>query len=1027
MASLDLLGALFAIAISGLLNIWFFTKKAHKSSAFEIQTTKPVSLPAGWWSSAERFQAERRAIFSQSWICISHRGRFKKPGDYIVYEVAGFRVLMILGKDKVVRSFHNVCRHRAFPVARKDSGTATILGCRYHGWSYDYTGRLIKAPYFDNKPGFDKSINGLFEINTKEDKNGFLYINTTTDPNNARSIPSEGIVGGKLINVKPDLTYETGNEFEPPTTISPVTVITRFFRTFFDTSEARMNMFPLTVVHAPSGSNIWYQITYNPVSAAKTSVRCDVYSTRGSENSQIDKAIRENLEHEVMQRIRSLEAEQKKATTFYDAVSTSHYQDKIASVVEAHVKQERLRGCEIRPAEVKAQPTDDITARAESPKQTKVSHRKSREGCRQCKALRTKCDEKKPSCTRCETRRVVCSGYSTNIRWSYKHELEQQRSKSSQGIAPVVGPTIHNNLQSPGLEFGSGASALQTGVSSTDGHRGRHEFPTTFVSNDNSTGPLLTPWDESHHLGSHSFDDNSIFYNLEDAALNGLFLQSEGADWLNIPLQDRVEELPRDLSPIPISDDTPDILRDRPSNGNRGEDRSQGQIISIPESSRSREIRDVSSSLSTYFFQDVLPRYCTWDSNSNIIRIITQAMWQSSGALHHTIQSMAASCLSNEIPYLSKIAAQERILALECVQKTPMGEDRLLADFLLGHTSCWVNPTDLVPNQFNELWATLGSYTSLVGTTSVVTFVQEALEYWTMVLSFITDTEQLGMSVTALPRTSGPLPLNSIITPNPFSGVTRGAVAIFTDTSRLIYKLRKRLPQLRFIRETDIDFLRETLNEAHQLEQRILGYSPLDVSTIVVLGDPHTTPEHFKILDEVFWYTSLLQLYRVFPDLLIQRYQPWNPQRILRPEAASHIPSRDEMDEWLMKLALYISTMLQGIPLDSRTRSIQAPVIVALSSELRYKSPDVSELDAASETDQQRAVAISTVSHAIEIARARRFVMSRLSIYWHVLPLQKVKKYQMLVKHIWEALDAGVPNVYWADMLSNNQLRTVMG
>ncbi|KAF4332212.1 hypothetical protein FBEOM_14000 [Fusarium beomiforme] len=658
-------------------------------------------------------------------------------------------------------------------------------------------------------------------------------------------------------------------------------------------------------------------------------------------------------------------------------------------------------------------------------KQTKASHRKSRQGCRQCKALR--CDEKKPSCTRCETRGVACSGYNANIRWSYKHEVQRQQSDNSQEIVAIAVPTIDNNFQSLIPEAGSTVPVSQAAVSSTDDHQGTHEAPITIFSHDHSIGPLFGRWGQSYHLDAHCLEDNSALYNLEDATLNGFLLQSDGPDWLTVPLQDRVEETPQDSNPIPTSDDASGILRDIPINGGSADDMSQAQSISIPESSRLREIRDVSSSLSTYFFQDVLPRYCTWDSNSNIIRIIIQALWQSSGALHHTMQSMAASCLSNEIPYFSKIAAQERLLALQCVQETPMREDRLLTAFLLGHTSCWVNPTDLVPNQFNEIWATLESYTSSAGTTSVISFVQEALEYWTMVLSFITDTEQLGNSASGLPRTSGPLPLNSIITPNPFSGVTRGAVSIFTDTSRLIYKLRKRLPQLRFIREADVNFLRETLNEAHRLEHRILEYSPLDASTIVVLGDPHTMPEHFKILDEVFWYTSLLQLYRVFPDLLIQRYQPWNPQKILQPQAASHVPSRDETDEWLMKLALHILAMLQGIPLDSRTRSIQAPIIVALSSELRYKSSDASELDSASEAGDLRAMSPSTISRSVEIARARRFVMSRLSIYWHVLPLQKVKKYQILVKHIWQALDAGVPDVYWADMLCNKQLRTVMG
>lgn len=609
-------------------------------------------------------------------------------------------------------------------------------------------------------------------------------------------------------------------------------------------------------------------------------------------------------------------------------------------------------------------------------------------------------------------------------------QLQQSHhsQKTETETATIAAPTIGNSFQGLILEAGSTEPDSQAAVSSADSHhQGGHEAPITIVSHDQSIGPLFGQWGQPYDLDAHCLEGSSTLFDIEDASLDGFLLQSEGPDWQTAPLQDHVEETPQNSNPIITVDEVSDMLRDGHINNGSADDMTQVQIISIPGSSRLREVRDVSSSLSAYFFQDVLPRYCTWDSNSSIIRIIIQAMWQSSEALHHTMQSMAASCLSNEIPYFSKIAAHERLLALQCMQETPMREDRLLTAFLLGHTSCWVNPTDLVPNQFNEIWATLESYTSSSGTTSLISFIQEALEYWTMVLSFITDTEQLRSLAAGPPRTSGPLPLNSIIMPNPFSGITRGAVSIFTDTSRLIYKLRKRFPQLRFIRETDVNFLHEALKEAHRLERRILNYSPLDSSSIVVLGDPHTMPEHFKILDEVFWYTSLLQLYRVFPDLIIKRYQPWNPQKILKPEVASHVPSRDETDEWLMKLALHILAMLQGIPLDSRTRSIQAPIIVALSSELRYKSPNTSELDSVSEAGDIRAISPSVISHSVEIARARRFVMSRLSIYWHVLPLQKVKKYQTLVKHIWEALDAGVPDVYWADMLCDQQLRTVMG
>lgn len=135
-------------------------------------------------------------------MCVSHRGRFRKVGDYIVYEVAGFRFFMILGKDMIVRSFHNVCRHRAFPVARKQSGSALVLGCRYHGWSYDTKGTLVKAPYFDNLPGFDKSQNSLFKIHTKEDGNGFLHINVSAREDVATTTPPEATRSGELGQIK---------------------------------------------------------------------------------------------------------------------------------------------------------------------------------------------------------------------------------------------------------------------------------------------------------------------------------------------------------------------------------------------------------------------------------------------------------------------------------------------------------------------------------------------------------------------------------------------------------------------------------------------------------------------------------------------------------------------------------------------------------------------------------------------------------------------------------------------------------
>ena len=66
-------------------------------------------------------------------------------------------------------------------MTKKQCGSSTVLGCRYHGWSYDTNGHLIKAPEFDNVPGFDKGKNGLWEVKTQV-RGGMVFINFDAKP-----------------------------------------------------------------------------------------------------------------------------------------------------------------------------------------------------------------------------------------------------------------------------------------------------------------------------------------------------------------------------------------------------------------------------------------------------------------------------------------------------------------------------------------------------------------------------------------------------------------------------------------------------------------------------------------------------------------------------------------------------------------------------------------------------------------------------------------------------------------------------
>ncbi|RAQ50964.1 Rieske 2Fe-2S family protein [Aspergillus flavus] len=149
----------------------------NKSDQSQEKGPEARALPASWYHSSPLYELERRAIFSKRWLLVTHQSRLTKPGDFIRYEEAGFPIFLCLDRQGNLRGFHNVCRHRAFPVVISDSGSANILACKYHGWSYGLNGKLAKAPRFDGVSGFDKEDNGLFSIHVHVDQRGLVWVN----------------------------------------------------------------------------------------------------------------------------------------------------------------------------------------------------------------------------------------------------------------------------------------------------------------------------------------------------------------------------------------------------------------------------------------------------------------------------------------------------------------------------------------------------------------------------------------------------------------------------------------------------------------------------------------------------------------------------------------------------------------------------------------------------------------------------------------------------------------------------------
>jgi phenylpropionate dioxygenase-like ring-hydroxylating dioxygenase large terminal subunit len=145
--------------------------------------TEPLSTDD--CTSQEYFKLESEHVFKRSWISIGREDQIPNPGDSFARDlkVAGTSVLVVRGRDGKVRAFHNFCRHRLAKLKRPSDGEVNCksIMCEFHGWVYDFEGRLVNVPNENLFANFDRSKNGLRSIHL-ETWEGFIFINLSPTP-----------------------------------------------------------------------------------------------------------------------------------------------------------------------------------------------------------------------------------------------------------------------------------------------------------------------------------------------------------------------------------------------------------------------------------------------------------------------------------------------------------------------------------------------------------------------------------------------------------------------------------------------------------------------------------------------------------------------------------------------------------------------------------------------------------------------------------------------------------------------------
>ena len=136
-----------------------FKAKAHPDNFPPLP-----DLPAGRYNDPAFFKAEQDHIWSKSWLFAGHTDEIPEAGSYKLWRDSGVPVIIIRGKDGVVRGFYNTCRHRGGPLVRDEQGQAGSLKCLYHSWNYDLTGELLFVPDEHDFHSLCKDERGLIPV-----------------------------------------------------------------------------------------------------------------------------------------------------------------------------------------------------------------------------------------------------------------------------------------------------------------------------------------------------------------------------------------------------------------------------------------------------------------------------------------------------------------------------------------------------------------------------------------------------------------------------------------------------------------------------------------------------------------------------------------------------------------------------------------------------------------------------------------------------------------------------------------------
>ncbi len=126
----------------------------------------------------DQYARERQAFFREMPLVACLSAELPEPGSFRTFDDAGVPMLLLRGKDGVVRAFLNICPHRGSRLVREAGGKASRFTCRFHGWTFDGAGKAIGIPeefHFCGEIDAQKALHAC----PAEERHGLVFVKTT--------------------------------------------------------------------------------------------------------------------------------------------------------------------------------------------------------------------------------------------------------------------------------------------------------------------------------------------------------------------------------------------------------------------------------------------------------------------------------------------------------------------------------------------------------------------------------------------------------------------------------------------------------------------------------------------------------------------------------------------------------------------------------------------------------------------------------------------------------------------------------